>query len=152
MTDIIGGSGHEAAFARAELAKYLNLAGAAFHGPAVIRLENPDVPSSEDMTDGFTIHRNGDAIEIRAENGRGLLYGAYEFIENALGVRWADPPFGEVDTGVRNDRWPEVQVSRRAVFPYRGGCMHRADNDENFVFNIDRLGKFRLNRVLLFTH
>ena len=152
MPDIIGGSGCEAAFARAELAKYLNWAGTAFHGPAVIRLENPDALGSEDMTDGFTIHRNGDTVVIRAENGRGLLYGAYEYIENAIGVRWADPPFGEVDTSIRNDRWPEAPVSRRAAFPYRGGCMHRADNDENFVYNIDRLGKFRLNRVLLFTH
>lgn len=52
---------------------------------------------SDARADAFELRADGDDIVVRGGSARGLLYGVYELLERALGVRWFAPgPDGEV--------------------------------------------------------
>ena len=143
------------AFAREELVHYQSVVGNSFAGPkVVVDREMAQKAFPEEMkslvADGFVIGWKEGQVIIGATNDRGLLYGVYEYIEKAMGMRFIDAPYDEVDTGRRNPAWPEKTVVENPTFPYRGGNMHMARTTENFCYNIDRLPKFRLNTVLIF--
>ena len=153
----IGGQGEEiVAFAREELKHYLALAGDSFEPPRIVVDKEYGRQCFPDETnglkpDGFVIGRKNGEVVIGALNDRGLLYGVYEYIERAVGIRFVDAPYGEVDTEVRDPQWPAETVLENPTFTYRGGNMHMARSDENFCYNVDRLPKFRFNNVLLFS-
>ncbi len=141
-------------FAREELVHYQNVTG--FAGPEVVvdaaaAQESFGAEMATLANDGFVIGWNDGKVIIGAANDRGLLYGVYEYVEKAMGMRFMDAPYDEVDTGVKNTAWPEQTVVENPTFPYRGGNMHMARTTENFCYNIDRLPKFRLNNVLIFS-
>lgn len=153
----INGQGEEiVTFAKEELEHYLALAGDSFQPPRIVVDKEyakqcfPDEINGL-KPDGFVIGKKNGEVMIGAINDRGLLYGVYEYIEHAVGIRFVDAPYGEVDTELRDPEWPAETILENPTFTYRGGNMHMARSDENFCYNVDRLPKFRFNNVLLFS-
>ncbi|MFR3483045.1 MAG: alpha-glucuronidase family glycosyl hydrolase [Clostridia bacterium] len=134
----ISGQGEEiVTFAREELEHYLSLAGDTFQPPRIVVDKEYAKQCFPDETnglkpDGFVIGKKNGEVMIGAINDRGLLYGVYEYIEHAVGIRFVDAPYGEVDTGVRDPQWPAETILENPTFPYRGGNMHMARSDVNF--------------------
>ncbi len=145
-----------AAFARGELARYRERCGAAGMPPVTADSARARAAFPEAFAalrrDGFVIGRQGEEILIGGQNDRGLLYGVYEYVERALGIRFTEAPFYETDTGLRDPAWPREIIVQSPTFSYRGGCMHHSMTDWDFLYNVDRLGKARLNNVLLFPY
>ncbi|WP_176013129.1 DUF4838 domain-containing protein [Victivallis sp. Marseille-Q1083] len=93
------GADETVCFAAAELAKYLQqVTGATF--PVVERTAGKAIVLSADLQgrkDGFRSRGAREEIEIVGDSPRGLLYGVYDFLEKAAGVRWFAPfDYGEV--------------------------------------------------------
>jgi len=144
-------------FAAEELSNYLKKYKDTFKAPKIVidrESAKKHFPEqyNELKPDGFVIGWHDDTVIIGAENDLGLLYGVYDYVEHAIGIRFVERPFNETDTEIRNPAWPPHVIVENPSFKYRGGCMHYSKDDWNFCYNIDRLGKSRLNNVLLFPH
>ena len=114
--------------AAAELVTY----GAKTTGGAM-RIRTPGDPSELDASirlrieapsggeiqhaDGFAIHTSGREITITGGSARGVLYGAYDFIEKVLGVRWYMPgTLGEDIDARESISFPEVNLVWNPAF------------------------------------
>lgn len=72
--------------------------------------------------DGYTIESSGSRVTILGGSPRGTLYGVYDFIERALGVRWFMPtPMGEEIPEAKTIAVPELTVIKNPAFPSVGG-------------------------------
>ena len=149
-------AGEVTRFAREELERYAAMRHA--HGVADRVLlggfyGREHFPEAYDRLppEGFLIGRHGGALVIAGADERGDLYGVYEYAQHALGVRWVDPPLGEVIVRPVDSGWPGRLIAEGPAFPYRGGNMHMARTDAQFLYNVDRLPKFRLNHMLIFS-
>ena len=110
-------------FAASELVRYLNAAtGAEFNtgggdGEPVIRLQIRD----QEPEDGFsvTVAEDGN-IDIAGNNGRGLVYGVYDFLERVAGCRFFGP-FDYLEAVPRHDKLtvPEFALSDAPQMNYR---------------------------------
>jgi hypothetical protein len=96
--------------------------------------------------DGFTIQRDGAETVIRGNNSRGVLYGAYAFLER-LGVRWFGPgsdreyvPRRAIDWNapLKVSETPAISERILVYYPYH------YDQVESWI---DFAGKARLNRI-----
>ncbi len=105
-------------FAAAELAKYLHaVTGAEFNGSKKIRLKIED----KEPADGFTLHVDGNGdIEITGNNGRGLVYGVYDFLERVAGCRFFGP-FDYMEVVPKQERLtvPEFSLTDAPLMSYR---------------------------------
>ena len=84
-------------YAAEEIARYVAKAvgrspqsGEAADRPLVVRIESD---ASVAGSDGFAIDEKGGVLRIRGSRERGCLYGAYEFLERFIGVKWYSPDF-----------------------------------------------------------
>ena len=81
-------------------------------------------------TDGFTLRTEGSRLIIAGGNPRGTLYGAYELLEQHLGVRWFTP---EVEVVPQTNRvsLPSLNEKQVPALDYREvfwtEMMHDAD-------------------------
>jgi Domain of unknown function (DUF4838)/Glycosyl hydrolase family 67 N-terminus len=72
--------------------------------------------------DGYAIRSGGAAITIMGGSPRGTLYGVYDFIERALGVRWFMPTeTGEDILKSKSIPVPELAIVKNPAFPSVGG-------------------------------
>jgi hypothetical protein len=72
--------------------------------------------------DGYTIESHGRMITIMGASPRGTLYGVYDFIERALGVRWFMPTeLGEDILEKQTIEVPELSVVKNPAFPIVSG-------------------------------
>ena len=72
--------------------------------------------------DGYAIQSGGRMITIMGGSPRGTLYGVYDFIERALGVRWFMPTeLGEDILKAKSIAVPELTVVRNPAFPSVSG-------------------------------
>ena len=70
--------------------------------------------------DGFTVETRGDAVMIAGGNQRGTLYGAYDLLEDQLGIRWFMPgEIGEVVPEAATVIIPSLSRHERPSFEYR---------------------------------
>ncbi len=92
-----------------------------------IRLQITDAPlGSGDIkhADGYTIRTSGRDITITGGSARGVLYGAYDFIERALSVRWFMPSaMGEDIVPEKSIPFPEVNVTWNPAFQNVSGLI-----------------------------
>jgi len=92
-----------------------------------IRLQITDAPlGSGDIkhADGYTIRTSGHDITITGGSARGVLYGAYDFIERALNVRWFMPSdMGEDIVPEKSIPFPEVNVTWNPAFQNVSGLI-----------------------------
>ncbi len=108
-------------FAAAELAKYLQqVTGADFtskHGKRTITLDIND----EGPADGFSIEVDSDGdITIEGNNGRGLVYGVYDFLERVAGCRFFGPfDFMEVVPQKKKLVVPEFELTEEPAMVSR---------------------------------
>jgi hypothetical protein len=67
--------------------------------------------------DGYTIRTSGHEVTITGGSARGVLYGAYDFIERVLGVRWFMPAeLGEDIAPQKSIPFPELNVLWNPAF------------------------------------
>ena len=72
--------------------------------------------------DGYSITAAGRIITITGGSPRGTLYGVYDFIERALGVRWFMPTeLGEDIVHAKTIRVPALKIVKNPAFPFIGG-------------------------------
>ncbi len=72
--------------------------------------------------DGYAIQSGGRMVTIMGGSPRGTLYGVYDFIERALGVRWFMPTeLGEDILRAKSIAVPELTVVRNPAFPSVSG-------------------------------
>ena len=72
--------------------------------------------------DGYAIQSGGRMITIVGGSPRGTLYGAYDFIERALGVRWFMPtPMGEDIVQAKTIAVPDLGIVKNPAFPSVSG-------------------------------
>ncbi len=72
--------------------------------------------------DGYAIRSSGRMITIMGGSPRGTLYGVYDFIERALGVRWFMPtPMGEDILEAKTIPVPELDLVTNPAFPSVSG-------------------------------
>lgn len=69
------------------------------------------------MPDGFTLARRGDDLWIVGGDGRGALYGVYDFLERELEVRWFTPEeLGEDFPNQATIPLPPLRRSKQPAF------------------------------------
>jgi hypothetical protein len=74
--------------------------------------------------DGYTIKTSGREIVITGGSARGALYGAYDFIERVMGVRWFMPAaLGEDIVEKKTLPFPELNVVWNPPFKNVGGLI-----------------------------
>ena len=74
--------------------------------------------------DGYTIRTANHEITITGGSARGVLYGAYDFIERVLGVRWFMPSaLGEDIAPQKSIPFPELNVTWNPAFRSVGGLI-----------------------------
>lgn len=74
--------------------------------------------------DGYTIRTSGQEVTITGGSARGVLYGAYDFIERVLGVRWFMPSaLGEDIAPQKSIPFPELDVLWNPAFRSVGGLI-----------------------------
>jgi hypothetical protein len=74
--------------------------------------------------DGYTIRTSGREITITGGSARGVLYGAYDFIERALNVRWFMPSaMGEDIDARKSIAFPELNVVWNPAFQNVNGLI-----------------------------
>lgn len=72
--------------------------------------------------DGYAIQSAGRTITIMGGSPRGALYGVYDFIERALGVRWFMPTeMGEDIVPSKSIPVPELAIVKNPAFPSVSG-------------------------------
>ncbi len=72
--------------------------------------------------DGYTIQSSGRMITIMGGSPRGTLYGVYDFVERALGVRWFMPgEMGEDILPAKTIPVPELAIVKNPAFPSVSG-------------------------------
>ena len=72
--------------------------------------------------DGYAIQSSGRTITIMGGSPRGTLYGVYDFIERALGVRWFMPTeMGEDILKSTSIPVPELAIVKNPAFPSVSG-------------------------------
>lgn len=72
--------------------------------------------------DGYTIESGGRMITIIGGSPRGTLYGVYDFVERALGVRWFMPTaLGEDLLEARTIPVPDLSIVKNPAFPSVSG-------------------------------
>ncbi len=105
-------------FAAVELAKYLHAAtGAEFNGSKKIHLKIAE----QEPADGFSLRVDGNGdIEITGNNGRGLVYGVYDFLERVAGCRFFGP-FDYMEVVPKADKLtvPEFSLTDAPLMNYR---------------------------------
>ncbi|MEO5761109.1 MAG: DUF4838 domain-containing protein [Vicinamibacteria bacterium] len=74
--------------------------------------------------DGYAIKSGGREITIMGGSPRGTLYGVYDFIERALGVRWFMPTaLGEDVLSAKTIPVPELNIVKNPAFDSVSGFM-----------------------------
>ena len=92
-------------------------------GSIRLRVEAPSAGEIQ-HPDGYTIHTSGREITITGGSARGVLYGAYDFIERVLGVRWFMPSaLGEDVAPQESIPFPEINVIWNPAFRNVGGLI-----------------------------
>jgi hypothetical protein len=72
--------------------------------------------------DGYAIQSGGRAVTILGGSPRGTLYGAYDFVERVLGVRWFMPTaLGEDVVPRKTIPVPELSLVKNPAFPSVSG-------------------------------
>ena len=109
-------------FAAAELSRYLKkVTGKDFpvvkRGSKKILLKVVPGPKTESFTSQFT---DGKTVTITGASPRGLLYGVYDFLEKAAGIRWFAPfDYGEVVPSNPDLAFPLFRDSVDPVMSFR---------------------------------
>lgn len=89
----------------------------------ILAVEPPRPASGKDPArtishpDGYAIQSHERTITITGGSPRGTLYGVYDFIERALGVRWFMPtPLGEDILPAKTIAVPELSIVKNPAF------------------------------------
>jgi len=85
----------------------------------ILLIETQNPPEGESR-EAFRINVNNRVIRILGNSPLATLYGAYEFLEQGLGIRWYLPgELGEVVPQQKTIRIPVLNISRSPSFPMR---------------------------------
>ena len=108
---------YEAEFARAEFAKYHKLVTGREPAANILQLKI-DASVSSSGNDAFAIRSDGSGVTITGSNGRSLIYGAYELLEQRAGCRW----FWDGDVVPKREtiNLSGLDIKDEAQFEYRG--------------------------------
>ena len=88
-----------------------------------LRIETPAGGEIQHL-DGYTIRSSEREITITGGSARGVLYGAYDFIERVLGVRWFMPAaLGEDILPQKSIPFPTVNVTWNPAFKNVSGLI-----------------------------
>lgn len=92
-------------------------------GSIRLRIEAPAGGEIQHL-DGYTIKATGKEVVITGGSARGVLYGAYDFIERVFGVRWFMPAaLGEDILPQKSIPVPELNVVWNPAFRNVGGLI-----------------------------
>ena len=97
--------------------------------PGSVRL----VETDEEGTDGFRIAAHDGAVEIRGSAARGVLYGAYEFLERFVGVVWCESDFTFVPRRERIVVPKDFSRAERPAFAVRECFWYDVSNHPEFA-------------------
>lgn len=88
-----------------------------------LRIEAPAGGEIQHL-DGYTIRSSEREVTITGGSARGVLYGAYDFIERVLGVRWFMPAaLGEDILPQKSIGFPQPNVTWNPAFKNVGGLI-----------------------------